>query len=64
MIVDMSTADFRPETPAERAARIDAAIKAAQATFAHINPDVVWPEQLIAERRAEAQRDLDDDSSL
>lgn len=56
----MSTADFHHETKAERAARIDAAIKEAQAAFAHLDPDVVWSEELIAERRAEALRDLED----
>ena len=56
----MSTADLFNETPEERAARIDAAIAKAQAAVAHGDPHAVWSEELIAERRAEALRDLEE----
>jgi hypothetical protein len=58
----MSSADFHPETKAERAARIDAAIRDAQALCAQVDPEAVWSDELVAERRAEALRDLLDET--
>ncbi|MFZ4516358.1 MAG: hypothetical protein ACOYN3_08620 [Acidimicrobiia bacterium] len=59
----MSNAELFNETPEERAARIDAAIATAQAALAGVNPEIVWSNELIKERRAEALRDLLDETS-